>query len=281
MRHFGLAVVLLLGACASPAQSVGVTPAPVIAAERAFAARAGEIGWIPAFREFTAPDGQILGSAGFENAPQSLAQTPDDGNRALFWWPAFAGISRSGDIGFTAGPASFDEARTPRIYYFTIWRRQPDGAWKWIYDGGPGGVSDPASSEPGAEPIALPIAIAGAGSAAAAIAQVVALEARAANAGGLAHFLAADAHVYRSRRARAIGSASADAIVWPSADTSYHVARAEASEAGDMAFTLGQAVWNEDGAARQGTFARVWQIRAEGWRIVYDQLVIPRAPPRS
>ncbi|MBK8544401.1 MAG: hypothetical protein IPL62_13170 [Caulobacteraceae bacterium] len=46
--------------------------------------------------------------------PAELASTPDDGNRNLFWWPVFAGISRDGDFGFTTGAVSFDEARTRR-----------------------------------------------------------------------------------------------------------------------------------------------------------------------
>ena len=131
MRPFLFFAVLLASACATPREAA-VTPDAIIAAERAFAARAGEINWVPAFREYVAPDGQTIGEHGYESAPQSLAETPDDGNHNLFWWPAFAGIARSGDIGFTTGPASFDEARTPRIYYFTIWRRQADGSWKWI-----------------------------------------------------------------------------------------------------------------------------------------------------
>lgn len=282
MKYIAFAAALTLVACASVAdQPAPVSPAPVIAAERAFAARAGEIGWVAAFREYAAPDGQILGTTGFENAAQSLAETPDNGNRTLFWWPAFAGISRSGDIGFTAGPASFDEARTPRVYYFTIWRKQPDGAWKWIYDGGPGGVTDPASIAPGAEPVALSPATGDAGSAPSAIAQVRALEAQTGTAEGLAGYLTPESHVYRSRQPRAIGTAAAAAMVVPSPAIVYRVLRAEASETGDLVFTLGDASWSQDGEARVGHFARVWQRRTEGWRIVYDQTVIPRTPPPS
>jgi ketosteroid isomerase-like protein len=271
--------VALLAACSSARLEPSAAPAtaaPVIAAERAFAARAGEIGWIPAFREYTAPDGQTLGAGGYENAPQSLAETPDDGNRNLFWWPAFAGVSRSGDIGFTTGPASFDAARTPRIYYFTIWRRQPNGTWRWIYDGGPGPVVDPASVEPGAEPAELPIATRGVG--AAASAQVNALEASATNAGELARYIAEDAYVHRTRLPRVSGLDAAAAMVTPSADVAYTRLRTEASAAGDLVFTLGTAQWTQDGATRNGYYARVWQYRTQGWVIVYDHLIIPRAP---
>src|SRR5690349_9259414 len=66
-----------------------VTAAPVIAAERAFAARAGEIGWIPAFREFTASDAQQIGQNGIESAPETLAATPDDNNKLIYWAPEY------------------------------------------------------------------------------------------------------------------------------------------------------------------------------------------------
>lgn len=277
MNKLLVAAALLLAACSTAApgvRSANLTPAPVIAAERAFAMRAGEIGWVPAFREFVAPDGLMPNAGALVSAPQRLAEIPDDGNRDLAWWPAFAAIARSGDLGFTAGPASFDATRTPAIYYFTIWRRQADGSWKWIYDGGPGPVSDPNSVAMGAEPVALPVARAGRGEAAGA--EIGALEAGAANAGGLARYLAEDAHVYRPGQPRAMGAAAPSALVLPSTESTYHVAHTFASDAGDLVFTLGDATWSENGQARVGLFARVWQYRDGNWRIVYDQLITRR-----
>lgn len=278
--------VLLLAGCASATadapQDETANPETVIAAERAFAARAGQVGWIPAFREFTAPDGELGRPDGFVNAAQALADAPDDGNRALFWWPAIAAISRSGDMGFTAGPVSFDAARAPRIQYFTVWRRQPDGSWKWIYDGGVGPVPDvnyiaaDATSVP-----MLAVAASGVGSAATAVAQVSAIEREATSPSALAVRLAPDAQVYRTRHARTLNASDgAAAMAIPSADASYQTQRTEGSAAGDMVMSTGEARWAEQGQARTGYFARVWQHRADGWRIVYDQMILPRpAPP--
>jgi ketosteroid isomerase-like protein len=264
----------LLGACANAPTEQTITPAPVIAVERAFAARGAEIGWVAAFREYTAPDGMV---GNFENAPQSLAQTPDEGARNLFWWPAYAGIARSGDLGFTTGPFSIDEARTPRGQYFTVWRRQPDGSWKWIWDGGPGPRADALNHGIDAADLpTLPVAMRGVGSAAVASEQVRAIEAGHATAGGLASYLAADAQVYRATRPTA--GAAAETFVFPDAEAAYTVRRIEASEAGDLVFTLGEARFTFNGQERQGQYARIWQFRPEGWRIVYDQLTAP--PPR-
>jgi ketosteroid isomerase-like protein len=274
-RIFLTGALALLAACASAPAEPAVTAAPVIAAERAFAARGAEIGWIPAFREYTAPDGMV---GNFENAPQSLAATPDDGSRNLFWWPAYAGIARSGDLGFTTGPFSVDDAHTPRGQYFTVWRRQPDGSWKWIWDGGPGGRPDPLNhGVDAAELPTLPIAARGVGSAATAAEQVRAIEAGHATAGGLASYLAADAQVYRATRPT--GGPAAETFVFPDAATAYAIRRVEASDAGDLVFSLGEARFAVNGQERQGQYARIWQYRAEGWRIVYDQLTAP--PPRQ
>jgi ketosteroid isomerase-like protein len=278
MRSFLISTALLAGCATTPAQAP-VTPAPVIGAERAFAARAGEIGWIPAFCEYSAADSQLVGRAGLANAHERMCALPDDGGRDLYWGPAFAGIARSGDLGFTTGPASFDAAHTPTVQYFTVWRRQPDGSWKWIFDGGPGPVASPGPFSD--DVVALPVVSNGVGSAELAVQQVTALEAGAANTGALASYLAPDAHVYRRDQSRAYGGASAQAaLLTPSAQVSTHLVRAEGSAAGDMVFTLGEARWQDEAGPKQGFFTRIWQHRAGGWRIVYDQL-IPWSPPAA
>ncbi len=286
MKAIYLVAALILAACSSSAgrhdvRVADVTPSPVIAAERSFAARALEIGWVAAFREYAAVDGQIVGQAGLVNAQENLAPLEDDGGRDLFWAPAFAGIARSGDLGFTTGPVSFDAERTPAIQYFTVWRRQPDGSWKWIYDGGPGAVAEPGPYlGEGAAPLTLPVASAGVGAAAAAIAQVSAIEDSANNAAALRGHLAGGAHVYRPGQTRAYGGADSVArMVYPSGEVTYRRLRAESSAAGDMVFALGEANWESDGASRQGFFARIWQFQPQGWVIVYDQLIMPRPRP--
>lgn len=258
-----------VAACATIPATRAPSAETVVVAERAFAARAGEVGWIPAFREYVAPDGELAQATGYANAPEQLAATEDDGNRNLFWWPAFAGISRSGDFGFTTGAVSFDEARTPRGHYFTVWRRQPDGLWKWIYDGGVGPIADPgALTPPGGAVMMLPTATRGEASADAAIATVRALE----TAGGAGR-LAPQARVARTRAALAVGAAAGPENV------SYSVSRIEASSGGDLVMVLGEAAWMAGGAPVTSLYARMWQRQEGGWRVVYDQLILPRPVP--
>jgi hypothetical protein len=51
-----------------------------------------------------------------------------------------------------------------------------------------------------------------------------------------------------------------------------------ASQAGDLAFTYGEARWSRDGAARWGHYVRIWQKRSEGWRLAIDMLIPARGP---
>lgn len=221
---------------------------------------------MPAFREFVAPDGRLGQPTGYADAPAELANTPDDGNRNLFWWPAFAAISRSADFGFTTGAVSFDEAHTARGHYFTVWRRQADGSWRWIYDGGVGPIANAGSlTAPGGDVATATTAVDGEASAQAAVDAVTALE----RTGGF-HF-APDAWVARTRAAIAIG-----AVNGGPADVTYRISRVEASTGGDLVMVLGEASWTANGQPVTSIYARMWQRQPDGWRVLYDQLIIPR-----
>jgi hypothetical protein len=72
----------------------------------------------------------------FEAAPGRLRRTIPK----LEWWPVWAGISASGDLGFTTGPVQ-RRRQAPRPLFHDL-EEAADGQWKWVFDGGVG--SDPA-----------------------------------------------------------------------------------------------------------------------------------------
>ncbi len=276
------ALAILALALAVPAGGAVVADAAVVVAmEREFAAYAAEHGWAEAFRRYSMADGQMAGARGIATTAAALEGAPAN-DRSLAWWPVLAGIARSGDFGFTTGSFSIDASRAPRGQYFTVWRRQPDGTWRWIFDGGPGSVLDPVAEGPPDTVVAsFPVAMQGTGSAAEAVRQVKVLEQRIAAAGELAPHLASDARVYRRQRARAEGgAASVENSRHPDPALRFRLLRTEASDAGDLAFTLGEASWQAAEVARAGSFARIWQYRDGGWAIVYDQLV-EQPPPAA
>ncbi|MGE0741116.1 MAG: hypothetical protein AB7O98_07215 [Hyphomonadaceae bacterium] len=270
MKRILLAVAL--SACASAPSAEPPSAAPVIAAERAFAADGAQRGWAAAFRRAAAPDALTL-SPDPVNAHESLARIEGDGETSLDWRPAFAGVSRSGDFGFTTGPFLIRGRDGIVGHYFTVWRRQPDGGWKWIFDAGTD-VHDPGPPVAvDADIPTLPVAQDGAGSSDAAIAEVAALEARYATAADLARVVAHDVRLNRPGAEAAIGRAAAVALLTADGEVAFGPIRRDASEAGDMVFSLGEARDQSNGAARLRYYARIWQRRPEGWRIVFDEIV--------
>jgi ketosteroid isomerase-like protein len=283
MRSFVIAAAVLLAACSQqpPAHEAPLTSVEnVIAAERAFAADAAKAGWVEAFLAHSADDAIVL-QPGPTNA-HDFFENIDPGNlhdTSLTWAPVYAGASRAGDLGFTTGPFSGDGAAFG--YYFTVWQRQADGSLKWIYDGGvdnPGPLGvDPASSVavvPQADGGELTAAQAteAVNAAEAALASEAATDVRVAYA---AH-LSAGAHVHRVNEAPAVGPADADTLLSTGpGSVALKQVRAVVAESGDMAFTVGEARW----AGGSGYYTRMWaQQDGEGWRLVFDQIILRELP---
>lgn len=283
MRTKWVALAALAGLAGRAGAAAPGDPAPVIAAERAFAARAAAVGIAPSFLEFMSdqavvfrPD-PILAKAVYSAAPP--AKTPKEGGALLSWWPSFAGVARSGDLGFTTGPATID-GKPAGIFYFTVWARQPDGGWKWLYDGGvqadgaatPGPQAAPLTLPPG-DPTPLPPATAMDQVRDAEIA--LAAGARTDVASAYRSVLAADARVQGSRASPAITPAAIERelATRPKA-IAFGPIGGSASAAGDLAWTYGDARW----ASGRGHYVRVWQRRAGKWALVFDQLITVEKP---
>jgi len=285
MRLILLALPLAVLAAPATAQTADATP--VVAAERAFAADFPALGLAGSFSKWSTPDAVIItgGRARtsaelFGNAPQ----TRQPGESLIEWWPVFAGVSMSGDLGFTTGPAAQDGARYG--HYFTVWKRQPDGQWRWVYDGGVG--ADPVG-QPGSdsEPRLLPVATVGSASSETALAEVeeaeagLAAQAAADLKAAYLQYMADDGRLYVAPLAPAEGADAFAAALdgWPQVMAIGAMEGGGASDAGDMVWTWGPVAWVRDGQPRQGHYVRIWQKRPEGWRIVLAQLV--PAPPSA
>lgn len=139
--HAGL-VAMLGGGDTSVAfrwtRAAAPAPAPELeAADRAFAeatGRRGADGWIAAFD----PAGGMITKAGrVEYAAIAEAMRPTLAAGRLTWAPIASG--QAGGLGYTIGKAAYTGAAAVagwRTSYVTIWRRQPDGTWKVLFDTG-------------------------------------------------------------------------------------------------------------------------------------------------
>jgi ketosteroid isomerase-like protein len=269
LRLLSVLPILLAAACASPPPTADSRAAaePVIAAERAFAARHQQVSVKQAFAEYAAPDGVMVTPGGVRNALDFIAGWPDADDRGhIVWWPSVAGIARSGELGFTMGPASYGGGRA-YTNYFTVWKKQPDGSWKWLIDMGTRKGVKPAGG-PGDPVAVVPVPAAAPEAADRAWADLEALDEAAPNAARYAP----EAQAIGWEAAPLVG---AEAIAASWAARPPIATRTEGggvSEAGDLGWTYGYADWSESGAARRGPYMRVWQRRPRGWVILVENI---------
>ena len=115
--------------------AAAVTAAPVTAidAERAFIRDAQTAGQWTAFRKWAADDALMFTPQPVKT--QELLKDSKDPPVAIFWWPGRSYVSCDGSYAVNTGPWVRDWGKSVG-YFTTVWKRQPDGGWKWIYDGG-------------------------------------------------------------------------------------------------------------------------------------------------
>jgi len=249
---------------------------PVIAAERAFAARHQQVSVKQSFAEHAAADGVAVTPDGVKNVQAFIATWPDDDDKGfIIWWPSFAGIARSGDLGFTTGPASFGGGRR-YSNYFTIWKKQPGGGWKWVIDLGTRKGVKPASG-PGDAVAVVPVSTAAPVAPARAWTELLALDTALGAASGrdakaLAPRFAPEAQAIGWDEAPAVGTAAIAASLARRPPIAMKPEGGGVSRAGDLGWTYGYASWTEAGQAMRGPYLRVWQRRRSGWVILVDNL---------
>lgn len=108
-------------------------------ADSAFAALSVARGARAAFLSFAASEAILLGPPGTpmthgrDAIGAAFADFPADA--VLDWAPVTADVAGSGDLGCTVGEASIS-GRNSYSKYLTVWKRQADGTWKFVADGG-------------------------------------------------------------------------------------------------------------------------------------------------
>jgi len=126
------------------AEAVADAVAEILAADRAFAARASERTAAEAFREFMAEDGLLFRENGEPIRGRDAiyarfgGAAPERGK--LLWEPVEAWASEDGTFGASWGRSRYvpaDPAQAQEAYrYLTVWRRDADGRWRGLMDVG-------------------------------------------------------------------------------------------------------------------------------------------------
>jgi len=110
-----------------------------------FSNDAAKFGTGVAFGRYAAADAQMFSGPGeFITGPHAISESfgPPTEKNTLVWHPVHGEVAASGDLGFTVGNAVFtgvreDGAKIERFSkYLTVWKKQRDGSWRYVVDGG-------------------------------------------------------------------------------------------------------------------------------------------------
>jgi ketosteroid isomerase-like protein len=146
-KHIGILVLAVLGCTTSPTPDQAKKA--LMETDLAFSSYSIDYGSNNAFAEYIDPEGVLLRPnsypvCGKEEVVSLLSQRADTLFR-LQWKPMFADVSASCDLGYTYGIYQVKSSRDTSLLlgeglYVTIWKKQPDGSWKFTLDCGTEGL---------------------------------------------------------------------------------------------------------------------------------------------
>jgi ketosteroid isomerase-like protein len=235
--------------------AAGADPAPLIAAERAFARASVENGMMVAFLEYLAEGAVVFRPRPADGRKFYAERGPSDA--VLSWGPAFAEIARAGDLGYTGGPwelrpkAGADP--TNFGHYISVWKKQPDGRWRVVADGG----------VPHPQRVAVPAKVALPGRAGQPRANAMTAELLAYDREYSVEHAAADVRVYRAGAPPSLGKAAL-------ADEPRVMSKIEGADmaaSGDLGYTYGTA---ETPGGSLSSYLRIWRRMGGHWRVAVD-----------
>jgi len=258
----------------------------MVKTEQAFSKMAADKNTREAFMTFIADDG-LLFRPGAVNGKKWMLEhpvPPSDKKPLLAWQPNFAGMSASGDMGFTTGPwEAKPDVNDPKPsaygHFVTVWKKQPDGTWKFVVDLG---ISHPQSGGPQTlwhptekvEPSTTTVESAKAVKALVdrdRILSLAALEYGLAKA--FESHASPDVRVYRTGNLPFIGrSASEEALKKISGKLKSQPIGGDVSHAGDLGYTHGTYEISDaaDKVVERGSYVRIWRNQGGAWRVVLD-----------
>ena len=117
--------------------------AEIITVEKEFNDMAQKEGLIKAFEFYAAEDGVIRRKSNVIKGKAAIAQWYKEDvkpNETLTWTPTFVDVSKSGDMAYTYGefifnyPDSIGNMKTNTGIFHTVWKRQANGSWKFVWD---------------------------------------------------------------------------------------------------------------------------------------------------
>ncbi len=288
-----VAFVLVAFGCATPpptpppARPADVARESLLAAELAFARDSVEHGMRAAFLDNFADDGINFSPDPGNTRARFLARPETMESFVLDWHPAITAVARAGDLGFTTGPFTIT-GRAPAVrepaqgMFFSVWRRQADGRWRVIVDGGVSTRAPVPDALFGDDPRPLPPVA----NAAEAGREKILFELEAqplfggpAAASGYAALLADDARLVIGPTPPGLGR---DAIVAQLAERGlkfrWETLAAGVSRSDDLGYSYGRLHLLDGPGKAPGHYVHLWmRDRGGRWRIAAELMLLPDA----
>jgi ketosteroid isomerase-like protein len=259
----------------------------MVKTEQAFSKMAEEKNTRDAFMAFIADDG-LMFRPGAVNGKKWMLEhpvPPSDKKPLLAWQPSFAGMSASGDMGFTTGPWEFkndvkDQKPSGYGHFVTVWKKQADGSWKFVVDlgishpesGGPQTLWHPTEKAEKTSGKSVETANALEGlvdrDRMMSVATVDLGLAKAFHA-----FASPEVRLYRNASLPFVGrEAAIGALSKTKGQFVSHPINAEVSRAGDLGYTHGTYELSDDGKKvfERGSYVRIWKKQGDRWLVVLD-----------
>lgn len=299
MRNFvSLLAAILLSSTLVAAQKLPPAMAEMVETERAFARYSIEHGQPEAWIEFFTDEGVVFqpGPVNVKTFMRQFLPTPNPAPNSIDWVPMRGDISAGGDMGYNIGPWKITDHTKKETdawgYFFSVWKKQPDGKWRVAVDFGirvPEANADhdlkvpfkPVTHVRSKTPATL-----NQDSERAWLGQ---LDSRFENAGDgklIDAYLAAvddEATILRSRAVP--GKKEIMRSVLTGANTSLKLTplKADVSDSGDLGYTYGQYELRDNNNPKEsGYYAHMWKRNANGdWKIVVSNFKpLPPAAPK-
>ena len=136
-------LIPLVHACTPREEQLEKWKQEIVETEKEFSAMAQKEGIPAAFIAYAAEDAVLMRNnsliIGKEALAESLQESSNE-NVSLIWEPDFVDVAGSGDLGYTYGKFvytltdSLGNENVAEGIFHTVWKRQADGSWKFVWD---------------------------------------------------------------------------------------------------------------------------------------------------
>ena len=240
-----------------------------------------------AFLANCAPAAFVVEDGKLANAQAVWLDRPAQPARQLTWYPVLADVAQSGDLGYTTGPWTMLQNGQPQATgeYVTVWRKQPDGQWKFVVDMG---IERIGVAPVKAATVLQPRLQAAAATPSTAPAYVVLDVDRKFNEAEMLkpgetyqQYLSTEARLYRPGLSMMQGAAAAANMKNMGERYFFAPTTGYLAAAGDLGYVVGDVrrPANAKHTEETGTYLRIWRREAvAGWRLVAEVFNMVPAP---